>query len=178
MFVKDSLSYIILGAYDSDASALAWFDSDGDGRFDFNEPLIQGVCMWASTTLRIYDQQEIVEICEDAEFYEAFHTNSLGLWPYETERYMTFFAGASCNDIYIYALPPEGFNATTPLIVNGCSGAFGFAPENVSPQNRALSHEAYVERQEREGMVRLTILILSVVALIAIGSAIFVKKWG
>jgi len=54
-----------------------------------------------------------------------------------------FKPGASCDEIYIYAMPPEGYRATTPLVVNDCLGEFGFVPSQSSGDGEEEKYRQY-----------------------------------
>ena len=94
----------------------AWVDRNGNGYREPDEPWLEGVCIWDAFELQVLDEEEVTERCERS------RTDETGRWG------GGFKPGASCDEIYIYAMPPEGYQATTALVVNDCSGEFGFAP--------------------------------------------------
>ncbi len=100
---------------DSWASADAWVDNNRNGEKDLGEPPLAGVCIESFDYKAIYN---VPSTCE-----QNLITDALGIW-----HGSEFFAGASCNDVFIYAFPLDGYTATTRLKVNGCVASFGFAP--------------------------------------------------
>ncbi len=157
---------------DGIADAIAWLDENGDGEKDPNEPPLADVCIWdEAMTPGIPTADDRSRVCTNL-FY---HTDDTGNWPNSDDFEWIFRPGADCNDVYIFAAPPVGYQATTPLVVNECRAEFGFAPDNVQPQNRVLG---YAEQMQKYRVIKWlkNISIFAVIVLAAGGiSTIFVR---
>jgi hypothetical protein len=121
---------------DAGAEGEAWEDTNCNGVRDSNEAPLAGVCLWAS--LDAGEPTPSPEECAN----EHLQTDSKGRSDGE------FFAGASCNDVYIFAQAPDGFCPTTDTVVNDCIGEFGFAPIGLCPPQVAVTTEESNPPQE------------------------------
>ncbi len=161
---------------DSMASARAWLDSNGDGIRQPAEPWLEDVCIWNHTELERFDEEMVSSLCADSDIGENLSTDENGKWS------GNLWAGACCSDIYIFAIPPEGYQATTPLVANGCLAEFGFVPAESAPTTEQFSTTDYVlqlQTQQREEQVLDTVkiiaIVLGVLAAALIGSFIIVR---
>ncbi len=121
---------------DSDANAYTWEDKNNNGIWDSNELPLSGVCITANY-LDIKDIFDESLLCYSDNDYPELYTRSDGFWmsgdvgfggcysTLEWKRARTDTA-EQCKNIMIYAYPPSGYDATTPTIINNCTGKFGF----------------------------------------------------
>ena len=117
----------VLVLVDGSASADAWLDANGDGKRDSDEAPMAGVCVWDDLIRpELPSEAELSSICE----YSL--TDDLGHWPESGNPALEFRAGADCDDILIFVKPPDGYKATTLLVVNGCHAVFGLTPSSES----------------------------------------------
>lgn len=159
------LNLSVTGAHDAGAVATVWLDKNGDGRRDANEPPMEGVCAWADTTPRAFGDQQISRMCGGPD--PNWHTDSSGQWPPRSSSGgINFFAGATCDDVYIYIKPPENYQATTPLIVNGCEAQFGIAPVGASTPTANARYEDYTQPLEAKQQTRQFIAALPIIIVI------------
>ena len=145
------------GTHDAGAYINAWLDANGDGKQNNNEPSLPNVCVWGGYG---YQFSSWDEICNS----EYFVTDSGGKWS-------EFFAGGSCDQIYIAAKPPQGYRPTTPLIVNGCWSQFGFIPSNSTPESLSPDVKQFMQQEDDK---RLKTNFLQV----GIGTVLFVSLMG
>jgi hypothetical protein len=118
---------------------MAWEDTNCNGVRDGDESSLAGVCVWAS--LDAGEPTPSPEECADAQF----QTDISGLYG------GYFFAGASCNDVYIFAQAPEGFCPTTDTVVNDCVGEFGFVPIGLCQcRPVVMPEQSSVQRESRD----------------------------
>ena len=158
------------GLVDSGATAVAWFDEDGDGQRDPGESPLAGVCIWAGTILSPYGEPWLLRKC--AADYGYGLSGASGQWP-ANRQWLPFFAGAHCSDVHIYAVSPPGYYATTPLVVNGCDAQFGlntrgsgiWAPPSVPRPQELVA--ALQRRQALATGLRVTAVIAIPLAVIA-----------
>jgi hypothetical protein len=120
-----------LALCDGYSSGKAWVDRNGNGHREPDEPGLAEVCIWDSFGPRMRNQEQVSEICGMS------RTDENGYWD------GGFKPGASCDEIYIYAVPPEGYRATTPLVVNDCLGEFGFVPSQSSGDGEEEKYRQY-----------------------------------
>jgi len=101
-------------------------DANANGNRDLGEQPLPGVCIFAVAAPRQPPLDTASQLRNSAS--DAWRTDETGQWPLadDTMRVINFFAGAKCDDLWILALPPQGYQHTTPRIVNGCEGEFGF----------------------------------------------------
>lgn len=104
---------------DSSASAHVWHDMDADGKMDPEDIPIGGITVCATTNPKS-DKGSDADYC--------FFSDDNGDVPGSNEVRGMFFAGASCQDIYIFIVLPEKYVLSTPGKVNGCDASFGLMP--------------------------------------------------
>lgn len=159
-----------LALCDADSWGKAWVDQNGNGYRDPGEPGLEGVCMWDSFRLEVLDEEEVSRLCEGS------RTDETGSWA------GGFKPGASCDEIHIYAVPPEGYRAITALVANGCSGEFGFAPLESLGGGDEGAYSQYREAVSRArwrqalGHVAGVLIIVGEVALAAVVSGRMVRS--
>lgn len=158
LILRDS-SPLLAG--DAAAAAEVWLDEDSDGVWDPGEPPLTDVCIWESNQALDISTAEIAEICAGS----VRGVREDGHWE------GSFRAGGSCDDIYIYARPPEGYAATRPPVARGCFAQFGFAPEaGVDPDDVHTwdaTLDRLLRRQRRAATVRRFASLLAVGGLLA-----------
>lgn len=154
--------------YDSAASAEAWEDLNGNGQKDAGEQSLAGVCVWMPLAREVLQENQVTQICSTT----FNHTDASGQWPRSGEGYLAFRAGAKCSDIDILARPPDGYVATTPLVVNDCHALFGFAPasagSNEVNKTYLQQYEEYIYTKQTThelGYIAQTIGLLAVLTL-------------
>lgn len=94
----------------------AWLDRNRNGHREPDESGLEGVCIWDAFQPEVLDREKLSGLCE------ASRTDENGHWA------GGFKPGAAYDEVYIMALPPEGYRATTPSVTNGCEGEFGLKP--------------------------------------------------
>ena len=157
-----------LALVDADVSARAWVDTNGNGYRDVDETPLEGVCVW-DWSAQVPDDEVIAQVCDD-----PFHrTGDSGEWPSSEERYLTFRAGASCEDIYIFAKPPQGFEATTPIVVNSCYAEFGFAPEG--SVSHSHSYDSFLQSERLAQRRQQIAIMLAVVTAVACSAVVSIR---
>lgn len=161
---------------DSSASARAWLDTNSDGYRDPSESSLENVCMWASTELERFDEESRLLLCADPDLRERLITDTEGEWG------GPFFAGACCNDVYIFAIPPEGYQATTALVVNDCFAEFGFVlakspseTEQLSPMDYVLQLQRQQRRAQAFDVIKTSAIVIGVLFAALIGSFVIVR---
>jgi len=129
----------VLSACFADASGggVAWEDLNCNGVKDPDEPPLAGVCMWTSEFAN--EPTPSAEECAS----ESFQTDSEGMgggfW----------YSGVSCNDVFVFAQAPEGYDPTTDTVANqACWNEFGFAPEGACPPHRSVTAQELVGRAQ------------------------------
>ena len=121
-------SYWIFGARDGQTSVTAWLDKNANGSKDTNEPPLSGVCIWAG-----YRPDSVIqEYSDPCNFSDSAVTDEQGNWD-------KFLPGGSCDNFYVFAKSPDGYQPTTDLTSNGCSAQFGFVENGVTVSHKVLS---------------------------------------
>lgn len=144
LILRDTIPFL---AGDAAAAAEVWLDEDADGVRDPDEPPLTDVCIWASDQPLDVSAAEIAEICAGP----GIPIREDGHWEGR------FRAGGSCDDIYIYARPPEGYAATRPPAARGCFAQFGFAPEASVDPDDIHAWDATLDRLIRQQRRRDTV---------------------
>ena len=112
---------------DSIGTGTAYVDANCNGVRDPEETPLAGVCVWMST-----DASEPTPSREDcANEYVQTDSEEIAGWG--------FFAGVSCDDVYVFAQAPDGFQPTTDTVVDHCYGEFGFAREGTCPPHSSVT---------------------------------------
>jgi hypothetical protein len=104
---------------DSNASAHVWHDMDADGIMDPEDVPIDGIQVCATTNSKS-DKESEADYC--------YYSDENGDVPSSEEVRGMFFAGANCQDIYIFIVLPEEYTLSTPGKVKGCNASFGLVP--------------------------------------------------
>jgi hypothetical protein len=146
---------------DSFGVAIAWIDNNGNGKQDYGEQPLEGVCVWAGRSPSYYNADQAGNICT----MPYYLTNAKG------ERGQ-FFAGTYCRDIYIFAKPPEGYQPTTSLGGNACTVEFGFVPEGSLEKADVLSPAEFAQPIIREQTTNRLKQIGFLVALIVLAAIV------
>jgi hypothetical protein len=179
------LFFVVLGwlasnrqtcCYDSSASAEAWEDSNGNGQRDAGEQSLAGICVWSPRTREVPQESTVAKMCSET----FFRTDVSGQWPAPGEEDMTFRAGAKCTDIDVFAKPPDGYVATTPLVVNGCHALFGFAQASTLPNvvNKSYlqQYEEYLHTKQTAYQLRFILQTIGLLAALTLPSAFIATK--
>jgi hypothetical protein len=130
-------AFILSGCGDAFGGGVAWEDLNCNGVKEPDEPPLAGVCMWSST----YTSAPTPSAEDCAKEY--LHTDSEGMggafWQ----------PGMSCNDVFVFAQAPEGYDPTTDTVANqACWNEFGFAPEGTCPPHRSVTAQELVGRAQ------------------------------
>jgi hypothetical protein len=111
--------------------ATAWVDENGNGINDHGELPLAGVCIWSGETALAY--RESSEDCAKSENITL-----------ENGRWAGDLYGN--NDLYIFALPPDGYKSSTPPVVKGNDAEFGFVSSNMPLKIQIEPMDVYVQR--------------------------------
>lgn len=144
--------------------AFAWSDENANGEYDSDEIPLENVCIWSSVNAGDYFD---ISNCN-----EAIKTSSDGKWIGEE-----YGGRYSSEDVYIFVLSPNGYKPTTPPVVRGTYGEFGFVSVETSlGQDYSIEEVAnsYIE-QDRQKHLRLTI-IYSVTGLIVLSILVYIAS--
>jgi len=158
--------YHLFMPVDAVVDAVAWFDENGNGERELDESGLADVCIW-EWVLEVPDTEEISLICENP----FLQTDNTGNWPNSDDYEWLFLPGADCNNVYIFANPPTGYHASTPLVVNDCYAEFGFMLENTESQDQVLAYAKQIQRWkivkwlENAGILLAMIIIAGVVSI-------------
>ncbi len=106
----------------------AWLDENGDGRHQFEETSVGGACIWASADILAYKESSTE--CKVGRNI----TGGDGNW----------YTNSS-QAVYVFAVPPAGYEYTTPPIVKAerHSAQFGFVSDDVVVQSHVYSADYY-----------------------------------
>jgi hypothetical protein len=132
LFLNSNIYANFFGVGDGEAYALAWLDENINGFHDINEPPLANVCVWFG-----YRPDSEIEDC-GLEDYQV--TDANGQW-------VEFLAGSECNEIYIFAAIPDGYQPITDLARKGCYAEFGFVQKNVKVAHRILTIDEFARRE-------------------------------
>lgn len=94
--------------------------------------------------------------------YRSNQTGYDGIW--STEHY--YF---SCDQIYIFAVTPDGYQPTTDTAVHTCGGSFGFVKAGECPPVEVVDQAGLVALEAARQTKTRTLEILALVALILAG---------
>jgi hypothetical protein len=157
---------------DGFASADTWLDTNRNGQRDSNELPLAEVCVWGNVPFfQTSSEERLSSICEHS------LTDWRGHWPESGKSYLEFRAGANCNDILIFAKPPDGYESTTALVVNDCHAVFGFVPSSTartSATEYISIYEGYVRTANRKETLKraVNIAVILVELLLAVGISV------
>ena len=159
------LNYCIFGARDAGAYVEVWLDEDGDGQRSNEEPPLEGICVWAGYASYPFEDNTSPYFSnwEEISQKEFYRTDASGEWG-------DFFPGGTCNEIHMLVKPPEGYQHTNPLAVNGCYAEFGLTQDNSLSTVPIMSAEDYLRRQVVQEKLKRTLVLLSVAAITAVVS--------
>jgi hypothetical protein len=133
-------------------SATAWLDDNANGIQDPGEKALANVCIgWGEhaaivssdgpdAVSRILDLSYNFQ-CKAEQVIQPVATDEEGKWG--------GLVVESCQNVFIFARVPEGYQATTDLAsANGCVDAkFGFAPVGVQVKQKIDSVEQFIQRE-------------------------------
>jgi len=122
------------------------------------------VCIWSGYSPES-GIREFVDTCE-GQNHDA--TDQQGKWD-------RFLPGGSCDENFIFARVPQGFQATTDLASNGCVAKFGFVSNEVQVKQRTSSVEQFVQRQFMLLWIK-RIAIGLLILLVSISGTIWLQK--
>jgi len=122
-------------ARDGMASATTWLDTNGDGVQDPNEDIFANVCIWYG-----YGPDSGIREYGDPCHGHQFSTDQQGRW-------QDFLPGGSCEDYFVFAKVPQGFQPTTNLGSNACDAKFGFVPQETQVKQKILSVNEFVRQR-------------------------------
>jgi len=132
---------------DAQSSGSAWVDLNGNGILEEDDPPLGGVCIWSDLSVNSFEAMISRGICESPRHL----TGEEGDWAGE------FYAGSCGDDLYVFALAPEGYQATTPQVIHSGNASFGFAPPGLLPQTDLPTIDEQVSgfiHAEEEAMLR------------------------
>jgi len=140
------LKYIPIrtAAGDSAGTVYTWVDKNNNGIPDDGEPPLQGVCVWngrryPGNSLLGFSPSTLSEIqnyCSE----KFFQTDADGKW----SRWMP---GAYTEDVYLFAVSPDGYQPTTNLGVHNVRANFGFVPKGTQPEKKVVTALDYINNQ-------------------------------
>lgn len=151
------LKEYLFGIGDGGAYVSAWVDKNADGLREENEPPLANVCVW-------YGYRPDSQI-EDCGFEGDRVTDKNGEWG-------EFLAGTSCDNIYIFAAVPAGYQPTTDLAKKGCFASFGFVEEGVAVSHNVLTIDEFAQKENARIWIQNIIAGLFVLTIAFLGT-----KW-
>ena len=144
---------------DGMATVITFIDLDLDGVRDVAEPGLPGVCIRPSYNSELPDDFAEQDPCQHDEFYL---TDAQGRWG-------DFLPGGDCADLYVFAIPPEGFQSTNSPVTTSCSAEFGFADESIAIDRSFLTAEEFTSRRRTLAVASYWGAILAILGLAAVG---------
>ncbi len=157
LFLNSDIYADLFGIGDGGAYVLTWLDENANGLREENEPPLANVCVWFR-----YRPESQIENCE----YEGYRrTDDNGKWG-------EFLAGSQCDEIYIFAAAPDGFQPTTDLAYRGCDADFGFVKESVKISRKVFTIDEFTRREITKVWIRNGIVGLFVFVVALLGT-----KW-
>ena len=131
---------------DSSAFIETYIDQNANGIKDKNEPPLDAVCVWGGpVSLDSVSANEMIEFtCSKPRSV----TDGKGQWG-------EFKPGSRCEDLFLFAVTPEGYRPTTDLAVNGCEAKFGFTSTGSVPQKNILTLNNLFSRKVMEKRIKL-----------------------
>jgi len=114
---------------DSLGFGTAYVDANCNGVKDPEEMPLAGVYVWTSGDALAPTPSR--EECDS----EDAQTDSEG------ESAVAWYSGSSCDEVFVFAQAPDGFQPTTDTVVNDCDGEFGFAREGTCPPRSIVQPE-------------------------------------
>jgi len=154
-----------MGCSDATVDIETYVDLNGNGQKDTNEPALDDVCVWVADQIQEYTPPDIDEICGKP--YQ--HTTGQGKWVGSG-----YVAGKRCDEVFTYAVPPNGYQPTTPLAVNYCIAKFGFISSGTVPRIQVLSPVEYsrryisLENLKQAGLVVVVVLGAVIISIVII----------
>jgi hypothetical protein len=164
-FTEGEGSYWIFGARDGLASVTAWQDKNANGIKNDDEPPFPGVCIWYG-----YRPDSVIQNHSDpCQFLNDGVTDEQGNWG-------QFLPAGNCEDVYVFAEAPDGYQPTTDLASNSCSAQFGFVENSVTVSRKILSIDDFARRKITTLWVTRTGIGLFIVAVAGFGTFWLEKK--
>jgi hypothetical protein len=161
-FTEGDGAYRFFPVGDGQASIIAWYDRNANGIREDGEVPFPGVCIWTGYRPDI-DHPNLVDPCVS---YANDVTDEQGQWG----RYLP---GGSCENYYVFAQAPDGYQPTTDLATNGCSAEFGF---EATVSHKVLSIDEFTRRKATILWVTRIALGLFIVAFAGFGTYWLEKK--
>jgi len=159
-FTQSTLYLNIYGVHDGAGFVITFIDQDTDGVRDSSEPPLPGVCILSGYRPDIPAAFTEPDPCH----YEDYDvTNQQGFW----ER---FLPGGDCTGLYVFALPPAGFQSTNTPAARACSAAFGFAPDGISVTRDFLTVDEFAGRERTSSLLTRLAIALLVLGTASIGT--------
>ena len=160
----------LFARYDAGANIQVWLDENANGEREPEEPPLEGVCVWAG----------YAALTSEAYPYAGFSNweeicARPGSLTDENGNRWRFFAGGSCDEVHILLGPLDGYRATTPVAVNGCTAEFGLVADISPSEARSFSAEDYIRRQIRLEQVKRIAVPIAAVALASVASVLLVR---
>jgi hypothetical protein len=135
-FTEGEGAYRFFAVGDGQASIIAWYDRNANGIREDGEGPFPGVCIWTGYRPDI-DHPNFVDPCIS---YSNDVTDEQGKWG-------RFLPGGSCENYYVFAKAPDGYQPTTDLASNGCSAQFGFVENDATVSHKVLSIDEFTRRK-------------------------------
>ncbi|MFN8596219.1 MAG: hypothetical protein U0559_08550 [Anaerolineae bacterium] len=160
--------------FDSSTWADAWLDANANGQREHDESPLANVCVWSPISLDVPQEADVARICGDS----LSLTDQTGHWPAKGQEAHSFRAGAKCTDLDVFAKPPDGYIATTPLAINGCQGAFGFVSTSavdVSSRNYLQEYEKHIQARQTSKQLENLLPIATLLVVVALCAFLSVK---
>jgi hypothetical protein len=154
------------GTCDGEEYVMTWLDSNADGIQDTDEKPFANVCIWDGVDPNYGVDLEFS--CESQNRIDINHTDEHGFWG-------KFLPGGKCEDYFVFAKAPDGFQPTTSLISNGCNAKFGFVAKDVSVKQKFKSVDEFIQQRKRNAQLMKMALALVIVAA-GVAGAIWLQK--
>jgi hypothetical protein len=119
------------------AVARVWEDTNCNGEPDSEEKALSGICVWYSSSATHTPDSEYCR-------YPTNQTESDGHWS------RALFDRHSCSGLYMGIQIPDGFQPTTDTLTEGCTGAFGLAPESTCPKRTVRTPADLIAEREQQ----------------------------
>ena len=151
LIYEREISYRLFGLGDGQALATTWLDSNANGIQDPNEKPFANVFLWYG-----YNPSS-------GNIKYHFSTDEQGKWG-------EFLPGGRCDEVFVFAKPPDGFRATTDLASNACDAKFGFVAKDVLVKQDIIDVERFIQRKILIDWITKIIISLTVIVVGIIGT--------
>jgi hypothetical protein len=139
---------------DSNVVMVTWLDRNANGVHEEGEPPLANVCVGF-----LYRPNDLLDYARSQ--HCDFQTDETGTWS-------EFMAGEDCSGgIYVYALPPQGYQPTTDMARESCEGEFGFVEKDAKVTQHIVTAEDFARREVRNTWIW-NLLVGSFIFLIAL----------